>query len=522
MKSRYWGIPILVYCLISLLVVSCKDDWNDHYYPELNGKSSLTIYDYIKSRPDLSIFAQMLKQKGYDTLLSKSQTFTVWAPLNSSLATVNLDDTLAVSRIVGNHITQFSIPTASVQKKTLSMLDRKLLTFEVNSNGAFLDVDTIKEADHALANGIVHVMKQYVPYKLNAWEFLTETADLDSVRSNINSLSRRVYDAKSSFNSEGAFVDSVFVDYNPIFTNLCLMKSEDSVYTTIFPTNTAWNNIYGSVYPLFKTLPSSGGVTTQVKQTKLALLQDLYFNGKITASAAKTAMPAIYGDTISNMKDVLSAASLPFNISNGIAYTTNTLNFKPLDTWNKAIKVEAESIAGVDSLKINYGMSASSSLGTIFSTSGKSYLTSIATTASFNSNLSVRFPIPNTLSTKYNIYCVFVPATIIDTTDLKPYKLNFYMTYKDANGKTVKDQKQTVTNNITDPKKITKILVAQNFSFPFCNIVNSKNEAISEPEKVSVFLKVENAASGPQSSSTDRKTYNRTIRIDYVLLEPVQ
>jgi hypothetical protein len=463
----------------------------------------------------------MLKQKGYDTLLSKSQTYTVWAPLNGSLSSVNIDDTLAVSRIVRNHITQFSIPTASVQKKTLKMLDGKLLSFEVSGSSAFLDGDSIKEVDHALANGIVHVMKQYVPYKLNAWEFLTETAGLDSLRNNINSLSHKVYDAKSSFNADGAFVDSVFVDYNPIFTNLCLMKSEDSTYTAIYPSNSAWNSIYSSVYSLFKTLPSSGGVATQVKQTKLALLQDLYFQGKISVPAAKAAMSTIYGDTISNINNVLSNAHA-FNISNGIAYTTDMFNISPLDTWNKNLKVEAESITGVDSLKINYTMSTSSSLGTVFNTSGKSYLTAVASTPSFISNLAVKFPIPNTLSTKYNIYCVFVPATIIDTTDLKPYKLNFYITYKDANGKTVKDQKLTVANNVTNARSITKMLVAQNYSFPFCNIVNSKNEGISVPEKVSVFLKVENAASGSSSSATDRKTYNRTLRIDCVLLEPVQ
>ncbi len=516
MRKKYYGLPVITLCLISMLLGSCKDEWDNHYYPEINGKSSMRLYDYIESRPDLSIFAQMLKMKGYDTTLNRAQTYTVWAPLNSSLSGVNLSDTLAVRRIVQNHITQFSIPTASIRDEKLTMLDSKLLTFTNSGSDFTLEGKSIVEPDKAMANGIVHVVGDYVPYKLNTWEYMNETAGLDSVRNYIKSLSRKVYNATASFNSDGVFVDSVFTDYNPVFTYLCKMKSEDSTYTSVFPDNTAWSDAYSRIFPFYRTLPASGGVATQVAFTKSALIQDLFFSGKFTVPVAKDTLVSTWENKLSNGNAILGGNEMSV-LSNGLAYKTSLLKHKATESWYKEIRIEAESIFGIDSLKSNYAMSPTSSIGTKMSVSNNYYLTAIPTTESSISKLFLKFPIPNTLSAKYNIYCVFVPTAIVDTTDLRPYKANFYITYKDNTGKTIKDSKLTVTKNTTDPRVPTKLLVAQNFQFPFSNIVSSSASSVAE--KTSVFLKVENAAG---TTASEKKNFNRTIRIDCIILEPVQ
>lgn len=515
MRKRYYGLPVITLCLITMLLGSCKDEWDNHYYPEINGKSSMSLYNYIESRPDLSIFTQMLKMKGYDTTLNSAQTYTVWAPLNSSLSGVNLSDTLTVRRIVQNHITQFSIPTASISPDKLTMLDRKLLTFANNGSDFTLEGKSIVEPDKAMANGILHVVDSFVPYKLNTWEYMNETAGLDSVRNYIKSLSRKVYNPTASFNSDGVFVDSVKTDYNPVFAYLCKMESEDSTYTSVFPDNTAWSDAYSRIYPFYRTLPASGGVATQVAFAKSALIQDLFFTGKFTVPVAKDTLVSTWGNKLSNGNDILGGNEMSV-LSNGLAYKTSLLKHQATESWYKEIRVEAESIFGTDSLKSNYAMSPTSSIGTKMSVSNNYYLKATPTTSSSISKLFLKFPIPNTLSAKYNIYCKFIPTSIVDTTVKIPYKVNFYITYRDNNGKLVKDSKLSV-NNVTDPTKPTKMLVVKNFQFPFSNIVSSSDN--SAMEKISVFLKVENAATPTEDT---KKTYSRTLLIDCIILEPVQ
>ncbi|WP_243349164.1 fasciclin domain-containing protein [Parabacteroides sp. FAFU027] len=534
MRKRIYGLPLFTLCLITLLLGSCKDDWDSHFYPEINGKSNLSLYEYIQSRPDMSTFAQLLKSKGYDSTLNSAQTFTVWAPTNSSLSGFNVNDTLAVRRLLQNHITQFSIPTAGITSKTLTMLNNKLLTFAGSGSDYSLAGKPIVEADKAMRNGIVHVLGNYVPYKLNVWEYLNEKPGLDSVRTFVNSLTQKKYDASTSFNADGVFVDSVFYDYNPVFTYLCKMKSEDSTYTTVFPDNAAWSEAYNRIFPFFKTLPASGGTATQVAYAKSTLIQDLFFSGKITVPSQKDTVVSTNGNKISNINEIIGGIQ-PDTLSNGLAYKTSLLKHKATESWYKEIRPEAEYIYATDSLKSNYSMVATSSIGTGVSVSNKYYLTCVPTTTSSISKLYVRFPIPNTLSTKYNIYCRFVPSSIVDTADKRPYKVKFYMTYVDANGNKVNavapyskagfdanHKLTTVTSQIatftTDGSSPTKMLVAENFQFPFCNIVDQSGSSTTS-EKTSVFLKVENVTG---TSTTETKNYNRTIRIDCIILEPVQ
>ncbi|MDD4991002.1 MAG: fasciclin domain-containing protein [Paludibacter sp.] len=508
------------------LLGACQDEWYAHYNPMINGKSDKSISEYLKSRHDLSLFAKIIESNGYDSILNSAQTYTVWAPLDSSLRQFDLADTLAVSRLLKNHITQFSIPTSGIVNKDLIMLNGKILTFSGNGSSSSFGGKLIVEPNIAMKNGIVHVLGNYVPYKLNAWEFMNEATEIDSMRNYINSLTTKVYDASSSFNKDGVFVDSIFKEYNPVLTKLCKMKNEDSTYVVLFPNNQAWSNVYNNIYSYYKFLPSNGGTKSQISYTRSAIINNLFYNSRYLSGLSMDTAVTTSGTIISNFKEVIEGVQ-PTQLSNGLAYKVNPLKYKTSDLYFKEIRKEAESIYAVDTLTSNYALSPVSNIGTGVPVSNGYYLTCTPKTESSISKLFVRFPIPNTLSAKYNIYCQFVPSTIAQSDDSRSYKVKFYMTYVDANGNKVNattpyskvgfDANHQLTTNssqiatfITDGTKPTKMLVAENFQFPFCDIGSSIP---------SVFLKVENVTG---TSTTEKKNYNRTLRIDCIILEPVQ
>ena len=112
-----------------LLLSSCSDTWEEHY---VNGPAGVlndqTIASYIASEPSLSVFSQMLTLSGYDSILAKPQTYTVWAPVNQALTGINLNDTAMVRNLVMNHISRFSYPTSNLSNKVIYMLDRKFIS----------------------------------------------------------------------------------------------------------------------------------------------------------------------------------------------------------------------------------------------------------------------------------------------------------------------------------------------------------------------------------------------------------
>lgn len=521
MKLKYNQVPVLVALLFSVLFISCKDEWDSHYSANAANKSDSTLYNYIQSRSELTRFAQMLQITGYDTLLNENQTFTVWVPKNASLVDVDLTDTLAVRKIVENHITRFLQTTSGLKNRTILTMNKKLLPFAKQGGVKTFGGKVIEESDIATLNGIVHILADYAPYKKNLWEFIKEAEGIDSLRTYLLSLDSLVFDEKASYKDE-VLIDSIFKKTNLVLDNLAELDNEDSTYTAILPNNAAWSEAYSRIHPFFRALPADGGVKTQRKYTQLALVQDLFFRGKLTVPVSADTLTSTNGNKFANPGRLFNNAQST-EMSNGMSYVTSQLNSTATESWVKELRIEAEWTVYNRTVG-NYAAATVSSLGTNYNISNGYYITLTPTTVSSFSKLSVKFPIPNTLASKYNVYCVFVPTAIVKPEDNKPFKVKFYFSYNDANGTLVADKGVTSNNTlatsaaqigtfITNPSTMTKMLVLKDFQLPFSNLM------YTEKTPIRVALKVENAAA---INGSDYEEFNRTIRIDCIIFEPVQ
>jgi hypothetical protein len=521
---------MMVLILITVLITSCKDEiWDSHFSDKMETRSDKTIMEYLNSRSDLSIFDQMLKVTGYDSLLTKSQTFTVWAPLDSSLAKVDMNNLAEVTKIVKNHVAYFSFPTSVVASKPKMMLmqDNKFLVFSGSSTASKLDSKTIVDSDIAMKNGIVHVLSSYVPYKKNFYEFISETSGLDSIKAYMKSLDRRILDKDKSYQNN-VFKDSVFKITNYLMDTVAAIDTEDSIYTAILPTNTAWGNAYNSMIPYFKTLTKDGGVKKQVSDVKRAIVSNLFFRGTKTLPLSPDSLTTTMNTTFYQADRLFSGAQSN-ELSNGWAYVTNQLNDKPSDSWLKPIVIEAENYAYYGGVTANYTASVTSSVGSQMPVSRKSYLYLLDATVNSNQPF-INFKIPGNYATKYNVYCVFVPGSIVDPNDQKAFKVKFGISYYNSAGilsSVYVDENNSPTTKslsqatfITDPTKVQKMLVLKNFELPYRYVYPSSIQSIADYQKsISLTLKITNAALKTQY---DILNYNRNIRIDCIILEPVQ
>jgi hypothetical protein len=526
MKYKYL-IIILLLGIVSF--TSCNDTWEVHYSPSVGIKSNLRLYDYIKSQPDLSTFAEMLKIAGCDSILNKPQTYTVWAPVNSGLTNIDLKDTALVIDIVKNHISRFSYPTSGVSSKIVYMMDQKFLLFQRTQTGFTFGGKTLLQANTSTFNGILHKIDGYVPYLSNIWEFIGKTSGLDSLRAYLYSQNTSIFNQAASVeigtNSQNqAVYDSVIIFSNPILDKIGHLQLEDSTFSAILPNNTAWTKVYNQIKSNYKTLPKDGGVAQQRLNTQFAIVRNLVFKSKDMLTE-----PIAYDSLISTTGTVFRPSSYLFDgatkniLSNGFAYVTDSLRFNATNSWQQPIIVEAEN-SGYGRSYLYSSIYLRSGLGSTYNISKNQYLVCEPTTVSKTTQNSVTFPIPNTLSGKYNIYCVLVPSSIVTSTDFRQNKVRFSLSYLNNAGVQVTNAAITATNGIstvngaigaiftTDAFAITKMFVTQ-FSFPYCNLFTTKS-AISD---ITVKLKVENA-----TVITETVNYDRTLRIDYIILEPVQ
>jgi len=527
LKNR-WLVPA---GLALLLSSACSDAWDDHYVTQPSTVAgSPTITEYIAGESNLSEFSKMLTISGYDTLLSKPQTYTVWAPVNAALAGIDLRDTARVRNIVSNHVTRFSYPTSNLVSKVIYMQAGKFITFSRTGGGfSFGGFDLLPaQSNIALANGIVHQISGFVPYMDNIWEYILKAQGLDSLRAFLNSQSEYVFDAKNSVeigtNEFGqAVYDSVITFSNPILDQIGRLHLEDSVYTALLPTNKAWSDAYNKVKSNYKTLLADGGPARQRYYSQRALVSNLIFRNAFPDPGSLDSLVSTTGNTFKS-PGYLFTNSTAVNLSNGIAYRTDSLRYKAAESWQQPIILEAENSSYGRSY--NYAnLFVRSSLGSAFDgqVSDSKYLLVEPTTVSNTTMSTVTFPIPNTLSGKYNIYCVMVPNSIVEGQAAKPYRVKFYLTYLNNNGTPVTDAPIDASNKLMVPGRVgaiftstaasvSKMFVTQ-YEFPFCNILEEGDPS----SKITVKLRVENA-----TRITETVQYNRSMRIDYIILEPVQ
>lgn len=492
-----------------LLATACTKEWDDHYDESSFDLPDKTVTEYIKEQPELSTFANMLEITGYHDVLNASQSYTVWAPTNDALGSIDLSNSDLVARTVKNHIARSRITTSGIDDSPIRMLNNKYVSFAKGPAGYTFGENNVSKANQPAKNGLIHQIDGYAPYEFNLWEYIGETDGLDSLRDYIYGQSRKVFDPENSVeigaNEEGQVIyDSVFVISNPVLEKLGAIDNEDSVYTAIMPDNNAWNEAYSRIEKYYNFPNDAGAEQRQHDMTRFTLVQDMLYRGKISDPENYDSLTSTYGNVFHDPAELFKGLDYA-SLSNGLAYVTGQMPYADTTSWFKEIRVEAERSAG----RTNTGSNifVRSSYGTEFTTSDNYYILVDPTSTS----PAVEFSIPNTLSAKYNIYCVFVPAKIVDPKDLTPTKAKFQLTYIRRSSGSTFIRRFTPENNATDPENLTKMFVAQ-FDFEYANVIDD------EYDRVAVKLEVINDVSTQEEQSGE---FNRTMRIDCIILEPV-
>lgn len=504
--------------------ISCDDSYDEHYSMDNSERSELNILDYMKSRSELSKFVELLEFTGYADTLALSQSFTVFALTNEALADLNLNESNKenLKLQTGNHLASYS-QTSSGYFKAFN--GKYLYLLQYGDKYVYQGIE-IKEPNILTKNGLIHIMDSPVPYVFNIWEFIQNSSSIETFKDYLNSLTELVLDEENSYDQDNVFIDSVMMEENRFLTKLGDINDELYSWTMIVPTNTAWNETYNKIFPFYRSLDKiennkivKTGEELQEERAKWAVTQDCLFAGLITNPGELDSLISKNGNVFKDPA-YLFENTTRYNLSNGYAYVTDHINNKMEDSWLKTLEVEAESDFYSLRSNTNCNLIPYSSFGTNITASNNYYTRFENLPTSDFSKVSARFPIPNTLANvKYNIYCVFIPISAIDTTDQRPYKLNFYLSYIDNNGNKVTDVAVKVDNPATEPGKVTKKLIAENFEFPYCDQISQ--EAITNSNyssDINVFLKVENAATVREERNG---VYSRNVAIDCIILEPV-
>ena len=560
------------FILHSSFFISCSD-WDDHFDASSSVLESqhATLWENISQNGNLSQFAALLQQAGYDQRLSASQTFTVWAPVDgsfdySTLATYNKER--LTREFIENHIARNNYPATGSFAQSIYMLNEKKMLFDGNNSGDFNASGSSGNSFHfqgipldqknlSSSNGTIHTLRGSVPFLSSIYESLNSyDFALDSISDYIHSFDEKKIDEEKSkvgpvTNGQQTYLDTVYYERNLLFDYYdAYINREDSSYTMLMPTNKAWHSAveyirglcnYLTTFDFMNNVVDKKSVKVSLQDaealrdsvTKMYMMAGLVFNNNIydnkklktfTQGAALNCDSLItttgfkmYAD---DAADLFVGAKQVVK-SNGSIWVTDSVRMPTWTVWNPEIRIEAEYSnywAGYDNVKdmpavVEVNRQNSEVAGTV---SNSRYIELTPLSAAVNPEMF--FYLPNVRSTEYSIYVVFLPGNINSkhhTGELKKNHIEFTVGYVDETGKKTesvfKDVDSAVDSLNVDgfTARIDTTYVGD-VTFPMSYVGLSSSGQTYAP-----YLRVRSRVNSRQVA-----LYDRTLRIDCVILRP--
>ena len=322
---------LLIYLCLVIGINSCTK-WDDH---NAVTDASLTkdLLQQINENSNLSKFAELLVKSGYDKVVSSSQTFTVWAPTNAALATLDpaiVADTAKLRLFVGNHVaTQMYSTGMTVTLTRIAMLNGKFN----NMMGTKFEDANITEANRYTKNGILHILDKAVPALATTWQTLEtgtgipakERAYLLSLFQNVFDVTNAVQTGVNPLTGQPIYqpgTDSIRT--NIFWRNVYDLRNESKQYTLFVLADAAWDAEINNLKPYFAT----GTVDSTTNLTSYEIVKDFAVEGYYTAATMPDTVVSKFGIKLPVNK---AAITQSIKTSNGIIHIMSSLAVAPFN-----------------------------------------------------------------------------------------------------------------------------------------------------------------------------------------------
>lgn len=569
MKINNLYTTVLGLAMAALTLTGCSDEWDDHYDSKPTGVfAGTSLWQAIQQDPNLSNFATVVRECGYDKSLASSQVFTVFAPTNDCFSSseaekliqaynaekgrVDDDENTTIKEFLQNHIALYNHSVSGSRIDSIVMMNGKYAVLSSTN----INTSRLLTSNQHYNNGILFTVGDQVEFFPNLFEYLRKDADLDSLRSFYYNprFYRSEFQASRSVpggivDGKTVYLDSVFRLHNDIFNfTRAMINSEDSAYLMVAPTNRAWTQLldeYSNYFNYDDTTPDRDSLT--YTNPRLAIVKGTIFSRTfnedraLADSACSTdcyrdysIRQAAWGADTLHYYEYYNPLTPPNGVltgttnvvcSNGTMMKADDWKINKLETFMQTRIIEAEYSSSIRELSKVKNSSTGNDEETVaprlrYVETDNPFYHSVSNHAFVEFeplrttvNHSVTFNITNVLSNVgYDIYLVTAPALANDSNatevQRRPTVLRCTLGYHNQDGSEKEDE--IVSSVTTTPDVVDAILLAENYKFPVCSY------GLVE-EMPQVKLKVETRVT---SSQLRNNTHTRTMRIDCIILKP--
>lgn len=325
---------------------ACQKDWNSHN-AVTDDQLNKTLQQLLSERTELSKFVELVSKSAYANLLASSKNFTVFAPVNDALASLDpaiISDTAKLNRYVGNHIADLRFQTVdAVDTVRMLMINGKYN----NLQGKMVEDASITTADINAKNGVLHVINKTLPNRLNIWEVINNTSEIPDKQRSL--MVRLTYDGFDPNQAEQIGVDPTtgepiykpgtgVVKRNKYWDRVYDLRKEEAQYTFFAIQDAAYDYEVNVYKPFFVT----GSADSTNDLAGYTVIKDFTVTGYYAQSQLPDTLVTKFGVKVPVNK---ASISKTIKASNGVIYVMNALPVVPAEKF-KTITIQAENYSG--------------------------------------------------------------------------------------------------------------------------------------------------------------------------------
>lgn len=331
--------------VLTLAMISCSNPWDDHTN---NGDENLTITlnEAISNTANVSQFAQLLVQSGYDKVLEASRTYTVFVPTNEAMAQVDesiLNDPAQLNIFIRNHITLTAYSSIRTnQEDKIRMLGNKFLVFK---GSAMIGDANIISPDHYAKNGIFHIINKALPAKSNIWQYIKSQAGASQISDYLLSLKDfNIYKSDSigkALSETGAAQGLIYYSdslSNSYLKNVYNLNNENNSYTMFLMQNDGYNDEVLKLKPYLIKTSNDPNIDSTAVYSKYFTLRDMAFPKAYELDELPATLTSRFGVEIPIDKTQIVQQ---IRLSNGIVYIMKKVDVQ-LDKRLVNTRIEGE------------------------------------------------------------------------------------------------------------------------------------------------------------------------------------
>jgi hypothetical protein len=309
---------ILIFSLAGILV-ACNS-WEDEENLR-NADNNADLSELVASMPELSTFAAVLQKTGYGEFLQAQPSLTVFAPDNTALSALNLDDAEQLKLWVQDYIAAllyYVDAEGSFGVDNLRMINDK----NVPSGTMKISGANIVKANIAGKNGVLHIIDATIEARKSIWEYASQQNGYTQVQF-ITSEFRRVMDITRSVQTG---VDAIG---RPVYDTVWVTQND---FLSRFPVDNERQNftlvlLENSSFDMLKTKYAKYFYQKDAQAMEKEILRQI--SGDLVLRETKIIAPGRFPSAENILVDIDPAnITETYQASNGMVYKVNAADIK--------------------------------------------------------------------------------------------------------------------------------------------------------------------------------------------------